>query len=228
MLKYLIALCLLVTSPVYAARDFDGSADKIEAGEAIIGSDPFTYCAWTNRDTSNVDMAVISTSTSGSVSDYYEMGFDNAATDRLFQRANDGSFRNALNSSDPTQDTWSLMCGYEAAANSRFISYDGANTATNSTTASVGTLDETNIGQVARHVDSRFWNGEITDAAQWSRVLDLAEMVALANGFSANCFPVDLTTYVLLVRDVVDVTRSTTWTTTGTTVTAHNRLFLCD
>ena len=103
-------------------------------------------------------------------------------------------------------------------------SADGA--VTNASFDAMGSVNSFYFGRRSDGDADRFFGGSMAEWALWYRALNTAEITALKNGYSPLCFRLNLTRYIPMVREYVDIKTGGAFTVNnfGTTVTAHPRI----
>lgn len=120
----------------------------------------------------------------------------------------------------------SVICTYDGGAGTKAAAYvDGVS----KTIMSQPTNTTLGTGHTISHFGARTgangMNGRLAEAAIYNRVLSPGEIAMHAAGYSCKHFPRGLIFYAPLIREVHDIVGGLTGTITGTTVSAHPRIY---
>lgn len=74
---------------------------------------------------------------------------------------------------------------------------------------------------------TEFLNGNLAEWAAWRKALSDTDIAALAKGYAPNRFP-DFEWYVPLIRNYAELAQGAAVTNSGSTVTAHPRIYNCN
>lgn len=208
------------------AYDFDGTDDYIEAASAVVSGVPLTLACWFNSDLDTTTYTALSISNSGG-SDSYELRVSGAVAGDPVQATAvaAGTAGSSSSATGFTAGTWHHGAAKFPATNSRQAFIDGVGGTVGTVVRSVGTLDRTNIGTAyATSARTRFFNGRVAECGIWNVGLDDAEIAALAKGYRCNMIrPLSLIFYAPLIRDVQDIMRGVSLTTSAPIVAVHPR-----
>ena len=222
-IAWLFLALFLNSARTFAALDFNGTSDEL-SGAAILTAAPLSICAWVNSDSATARQVIVSLGLS-SGDHRFTLGLQGDVSDNVEFTTRDTASSVALTSTTYSAGTWHHVCGVTAAANSRAAYLDGGGKGTSAGSATPVGIDSASIGR--RPVTAQFFNGRIAEVGIWNRALSDAEVLSLSKGFSPACLRTGLVNYTKLVRTVQDEARAFAWTTTGTTVADHPRIFNC-
>jgi hypothetical protein len=126
--------------------------------------------------------------------------------------------------------TWSHACGVFTSTTSRTAYLNGGSSATNTTSRTVTTLTQLNIGAQAIATfpsGTTFTGGDIAEVGVWNVALTDAEVASLAKGFTCDQIrPQSLVFYAPLIRNFQDVKGGRAISNNNTvTVSDHPRVY---
>lgn len=164
------------------ARDFDGSADKLDRTSAVISGQPLTMACWFNSDTITVSQTLMGVSTAGTANNRFTLQASGATTGdpvRFIAKVTAGASR-AATSTGYSAGTWHHACGVAVSINDRRVFIDGGSKNTQTSTRDPSGMDRTSIGVGVHASDVNFMDGRIAEAAIWNIALSDAEVALLA------------------------------------------------
>lgn len=202
----------------------DAASESLTASAAIVTGFPLTFACLARVDSLAVEQSFISLGDSASTH-FIRLGFrGDVAGDPLemFVRASSTNFR-ALSTAAPTIDTWCSAIGTVSAAGLVTVYLNGGNSASVSS-ATFPTLDRVSLGSLLRGTEVAFLSGMLAECAVWQRLLDAAEIAALASRVSPLSFPTGRVLYQDLIRDINRPGIGPALTASGTSVVDHPRV----
>lgn len=119
----------------------------------------------------------------------------------------------------------SIVATFDGSASPKVVAYvNGVSQTITGTVAGTTIGSGQTVTGIGRGVGNGC-NGRIAEAAIYNRVLTQAEATMHANGMSCLKFPRGLIFYAPLIREAHDIVGGLTGTITGTTVSAHPRVY---
>jgi hypothetical protein len=231
MVAKLILIFLCLVPPAFAARDFNGTTDAIEATTSTVTTEPITFCAWFNSDSDTLSQDIISSSDKDHADQQAHRlnAGGSAAGDPVRAVTGDvNSFPLAASSTGYTIGTWFHGCAVFASSTDRKAYINGGSQGTDVTSGTVSGLDTLLISGVydATAILTPF-DGDIAEVAVWNRALSTGEIAMLGKGYAPSCLAAGLIVYTDLIRDLIDDRGKHSWSATGTTITPHPAIFYC-
>jgi len=227
-LKVALALILCVAGPLHAALDFNGSTQRIDAGNPSLGlGTTYTVSAWVRPDV--VDSTRTFTkwgSTTGSNQFLFLFGQVSADV-RFFVRDDAAVGASATKTGVFSAGVWAHCAGTRSGNNVQ-VYVDGV--AGTGASASIGTTSVNNlrIGAADDGTGSvfQYWDGRIAELAIWSVALTADEITSLARGMSPLLVrPSSLVLWTPLVRDINELRSGVSLTNTSPTAAEHPRIY---
>ncbi len=175
-----LSLAVLLAAPAFAARNFNGTSDYINAGTsaANLSSGAMTVCAWV-YPTSLVANATIAGR--WDVTNQYLLVVNNSSGQVLFGVQAGSGTAFPTGSVSLTASAWSYVCGLYDGSNA----YVYVNGVAGSGAALTGALipGSSNFGIGGRPSGSLYpFQGRIAEVAVWNVALSSGEISALAHG----------------------------------------------
>lgn len=216
------------------ARDFNGSTDRIDYSSPRDAREAHTVACWFKMDAApSVAGYLLTVHSSGDaglrVIFNIGSGVDALTDNVVWQVA--GWTSNIYRTSDHRMSTgvWTHLCatydgGTESTGIGLFI--NGAEDAYRTTgpSGSGPAAADGSWSLMGRiYDDNRNLDGQMANFGYWNRVLSLAEIQMLADGFAPRCIPRGLKFAPDLVREIRDPVSGRTGTADGTSVVAHPR-----
>lgn len=227
-MRFLI-LFLALVAPSFAGRNFNGTNQWLNAGSAIVTTQPFTVSVWFNLTNTTATQVLWSSGVASNQNRYGLSAAGAVAGDpvRAYSVNTAASLGVASSSVGYSANTWQHAAGVFAGNSSRTVYLNGGNAGSDSTAIGAGTPTETFIGvQSVNGTRQNYVSGDIAEVAVWSVALDAAEIASLAKGFKPTLIrPQSLVSYTPLVGDLRDLRRGTSWTDHSTTVSTHCRRY---
>ncbi len=211
------------------ARDFNGSSDYLEVALAL--AYPFTLACWFRPGTdAATGMLMAACNSDGTDDDRITLqAAGGAAGDpvRCGAVTNGGSAASIDSTTGYTVGTWHHAAAVCASATSRSAFIDGGSKATTVGSRAMSGLNRLVLGaQRSGGALGTYYTGSMAEAAVWDIALDDADIARLASGLEPHRVrPESLVFLAPLVRDIRDEFGGLTFTTSGTTVVAHPRIF---
>ena len=212
------------------ARSFDRTSQQyLEAASAVLSAAPLTMACWFNsNDDANVQVLMcLGSSSSPNLWNLRASGSigGDPLTVETYQ-AGSGTAGNTT--TGYSTNTWH-HAAMTAATDNRYVYIDGGSVGQDSSSKTPANIDRTVIGSYSFNgLHGWYMSGNIAEAGIWNVVLDTAEIVALADGYSPLLIrPGSLALYVPLVRDNdEDIVGGLSLTASGSpTIAAHPRVF---
>ena len=228
-MRLLILSLWLAVSTAQAGRNFNGSSQYLNAGSAIITTQPFTVACWFKVTNTTASHVLWSSGVSSNQNRYGLSAAGAVAGDpvRAYTTNTAASIGVASSTVGFSANTWQHAAGVWVSNSSRTVYLNGGNSASDTTAIGAGTPTETYIGvQSVNGTLQNYVSGDIAEVAIWSVALDAAEINALAKGFRPTQIrPQSLVSYTPLIADLRDLKRGATWTDHSSTVSAHCRRY---
>lgn len=119
----------------------------------------------------------------------------------------------------------SVVMTFDGNASPKDVVYvDGVSQTISGTTFQATTIGTPTVHQISAPSGGR-WNGRLAELGIYDRVITQGEAESHSDGASCLRFRRGLIFYAPFIRDVTDFCRGLTGTITGTTVTAHPRIY---
>lgn len=233
MKKLLVVLFLLITTPCWSARDFDGATDRIDYGNINSTSGQAqTFSVWMFPDDS-VGSWIFATHIAGDTasemlsqmnsSERFAIRFDYSTT----------NINSQTNISHLTTSAWQNVVytwdGSQTATNLK-IYIDGSEATYDTRIDGVGTQNDVSgswsLGG-AIFVDSVTFNGRMAFVGWWDRVLSADEIAMLSDGYAPECITRGLQFSPNLTRGQQDSVSGEGGVLDGTTVIENPKIFRC-
>lgn len=211
------------------ARNFNGSSDYIEGALAL--SYPFSVAGWF-RSTSITTTQIIACAgnLTGADDDRTTLqAAGGAAGDpvRCSAVTNGGSAASVDSTTGYTANVWYHACMSCLSSTSRSVYINGGSKATTLGSRAMTGLNTFTIGaQRSAGSLGNYFSGDLAELAVWDSALSDADALSLGTGFKPfRVATSSLIFYAPLIRGVQDVVGGVALTTSGTTVTAHPRVY---
>ncbi len=228
-MRLFLFLMLVLVSPSLAGRNFNGSSQYLNAGSAIVTTQPFTVACWFKVTNTTASHVLWSSGVSSNQNRYGLSAAGAVAGDpvRAYSTNTAASIGVASSTAAFSANTWQHAAGVWVSNSSRSVYLNGGASASDSTAIGAGTPTETYIGvQSVNGTLQNYASGDIAEVAIWSVALDAAEIGALAKGFRPpQIRPQSLVSYSPLIADLRDLKRGATWTDHSSTVSTHCRRY---
>ncbi len=213
------------------ARLFDDtSSEYLQASSAVVLGPPATLACWFRTDATEAQ-SLISIGYTGAITRRLVLVLSKAAGGQnvAAQTADAGQLVSATSAESYVTDVWQHAGAVFESDSNRRAALDGQFGSDETTSRSVGLLDETMVGALRAGSSGikAFMSGSIAEAAIWNVALTAAEMETLAAGYSPLCLAhrrQNLVLYHDLIRPLGRPGRGPDLTATGTAVTPHPRL----
>lgn len=207
------------------AYEFNGTSDYIEATSAVVTAVPLTMACWVNPDNTSANHTPIAVSADTGLERWMLQLAGGLAGDPIRAFTQGGGSNDTANASAFTANTWQHAAARFSANNNRRAYRNGVGGTANTASITPTGVNRTNIGcSWASAARAGFHDGEIAEVGIWNVALDDAEIAALATGVRCSLVrPQSLVFYAPLIRDVIDLSKGVSLTTTGATVSVHPR-----
>lgn len=229
-LRLLVLLVVLVSlvSPLRAARDFDGSTARIDAGNPSLGlTTTYTVACWVRPDDVSTTRTWAKWGTTASTNPFLFLFGQTSAAIRFFVRDDSAVGANATKAAVLSTSTWTHVAGTRNGDDVQVYADGAAGTSAN---AAIGTISINNLrigaaddgaGGLIQHFD-----GRVAEFAIWDVVLSTDEIASLSAGISPrHVRPVSLVFYTPLVRDITELRQPVTLTDNSSTAADHPRIY---
>lgn len=215
------------------ARDFNGSSDYIDFGDAT-ALDPtlsMTVVAWIDTDSTSGEAGIMSRGRAGGPGGGFGFNFQRVNGDEL-RISKHGVVDIDSTSINLSANTRTLVAAVISSTQVRFHKYVPgvgltSQNISNNQSFNAGS-SSSRIGCIQNNTGTNlnFWDGEICEPAVFKRQLSDAEITSIGLGYSPLFFPASLVFYSKLVGDSTekDYMRGASGALTGTTKTAHFRI----
>lgn len=202
------------------ARLFNGTSDKAVLSAAVVTAVPLTLAAWFKQTATGAGRVIIDLSNGGT--NLFQLRQTASGAVGANTNANQ-----ALSSAAATAGTWNHGCATFASITSRAAYLNGANKGTNASSTTPSGINKTTIG--VKGDGTLFYNGSLADIAIWNVALADADVAMLALGISPllvrRSALVAYWPFLGYYSPEIDLLSSTGITLTGTTQSAHPRVF---
>lgn len=208
------------------AYDFDGIDDYMEVASSVVTAVPLTIACWFKADnvTTNYNLINVSTSTG---TDRWTLQLAGAvAGDPVrAQTSAGGSTAQSATGTGYTAGTWYHGAARFSANNNRRGYIDGVGGTANTTSLTPSGTDTTNVGCLyTSSTRSSFMDGQVAECGIWSVALTDDEIASLARGYRCSLVrPSSLVFYAPLVREIRDLMRGASITSSAPVVAVHPR-----
>ena len=197
---------------------------------AVLTTPPFTFSAWGYTDSVTVSQTLIAISDEGGSFDTFQLLAEGIQSgDPIAFRVQDTSNAAvARTSSGFIANTWFHACAVARSTTDRSVFLNGGSEGTHSQSVAPAGLDNTAVGVWNRASTNHKFSGRIAEVGIWNIALLLAEIEALAAGFSPLLIrPQSLVLYLPLVRDDdEDLIGGRSFTAVNTpSIAAHTRVY---
>ena len=225
---YLLSLYLFCSSLSFAAYDFNGSSQflYVDAASAVAQSTNVTVCAWINPDTITGTRGIVDRDESTDADRVFQFRI-NASNLEAICFVNDSTLATVASTGGISTGVWQFVAFTFDGSNINVFINSGTSAGIISLSGNLS-ADAAGITIGARsRVNSSpsgtdYFDGDIAELAQWSRVLSEAELNGLAGNNSPLFYPTGLQWYAKMIDDTLDLVGSMTFTAYGSpTVTSH-------
>jgi hypothetical protein len=217
MRRFLLMLLMLISiSPVWAARDFNGTTQNAEIATALFTNEPGTICAWFNLSTNAAVQVVASVGNNGATDGTFQLQSVNTDVSIRANKRNDVGNNSTATATATSTGLWMHACAVFTSNTSRSISLNGATFVTDVTSVTDPTPDVSSIGVFKHSGFVWYCDCQIGMVAFWTAALTQAEVTALAQGACPKRIRTDsLISFVPLYgvqSPEVDLMGARTWT----------------
>ena len=223
----LVAGMVFFGTPVFAARDFDGTNDKMTMTLPASAGSQMTIAHWIYPDSvaqyANTIKIVNGSNITGALEFDdgwgYVFAYNFTGTDGRWSVAK------------PTTGSWqhyAVTYNNGATTNDPIIYKNGSSVGIieRSTPTLVAETAGTSL-QLGMNSDVYWYDGRMAEVAIWNRILSATEIAGLGKGFSPKCYSRGLIYYSPFVRNVADYRNGIAITDAGTVAIAHPRIIYC-
>lgn len=153
----------------------------------------------------------------------------NTITSRLQFNAFTTANANAIAGANYTLNSWNMATAVGTSSTSRTVYINGNNAVTNTTLRAVTTPTRWLVAANYAGTVNPAYEGRISEIAIWNAALNQTDITSLYRGSKATLVqPTNLKVYIPLIRDILDLTSSTTSITqviSDTVVSSHSRRY---
>jgi len=167
----------------WAARDFDGSTEFLEADTTAFSATPFTIAGWVFPDQVSSSAVMVQISDKD-VTDHRFGCYINSSARAVFRAQAGGGNEFAVGAGTFSTGSWQHMACVSASATDRTVYRDGGNTGTNTVSVIPAGLDRTSIGRAGDSSPGEEFDGRLATIGIWSAALTASEILSLFNGAS--------------------------------------------
>ena len=212
----------------------DESLDIAVNASAVLTGPPMTMACWVFPDEA-LTCTAMSIADPALATHFFRIGIGSTFTAICATRAG-GTEALATTTATGAINTWMHIAGVfvpnGAITDTRTAYLSGANAVSNLTDHTPANMGETGIGFKCGSTDTLWFSGRIAEAAIWDVVLDAAELLTLAAGFSPLLVrPSALAAYwpfISRASPEIDIVGGFNLTLTGTAVAEHPRILYPD
>jgi len=165
------------------SRFFDNTDDSIQNATVIFTVAGYTIFAWHNSNNITGAQHIVGAADPTVDDEFYRTVLQgNVAGD--FVRFNERGTSNvsAITTLAYSVDVWQNSIGISTSTTSRTVQLNGANGNTDTTSSTLGTLNQICIGRLMRSTPTNPMDGEIAHACYYSALLTIAEAQILSRG----------------------------------------------
>ena len=202
-------------------------SDYIQATASLF-SYPFTINFWFYPTVSAVGTLVMFALHNTTDSQRFTVQI-NTITSRLQFNAFTTANTNAVANANYTLNAWNMATAVGTSSTSRTVYINGNNAVTNTTSRVITTPTRWLLASNYSAGIIPQYEGRISEVAIWNDALNQTDITSLYRGSKATLVrPTNLKVYIPLIRDILDLTSSTTSITqviSDTVVSSHSRRY---